>query len=194
MLDRLRLGLVSLPDSTYDLVLLLSDVEGSRSESKLLLDRQVLIALVRALKPGGRLKSQDGSYAALEGEERTEAILAGLFSDEGAERGGGLVKPDTTTVQSIPLKLGKKVAAENMVNKVNGKRKSIDEVGDSRPAGVGFSDDLDQLFDEDGLEDDELIDEDDLLTEADKTRSINPRKASLFDIPIIVSPLGSCQG
>ena len=197
MLDRLRLGLVSLPDATYDLVLLLSDADGSRTESSKLFDRPTLAAVVKALKFGGKLQSQDGSFGSVSGPERTEGILAGLvevrdqrdansngYAGEGG--GGGMIKPEVNDeVQSVPLKLGRKNAGENITNKINGKRKSISDDGPLNadngkpniPAGVGFSDDFgDPIIDDDlDLDDDDLVDEDDLLTEDDKTRKIVPR-------------------
>src|SRR5271170_5950294 len=69
MLDRLSLGLASLPESTYDLILILTDADGTRTESQNLLSRQVLSLLVKALRPSGRLHSQDGQYGASIGPE-----------------------------------------------------------------------------------------------------------------------------
>ncbi|KAI9652649.1 MAG: electron carrier [Alyxoria varia] len=196
MLDRLRLGLVSLPDATYDLVLLLSDVDGSRKESSELFDRAMLAAVVKALRVGGRLQSQDGTFGSVQGPERTEGILAGLvevrdqrdansngYAGEGG--GGGMIKPEVQDeLEPIPLKLGRKNAAESIANKINGKGKSIDEGGATNvdnaepniPAGVGFSDDFeDPIIDDDlDLDDGDLIDEDELLTEEDKTRKVVP--------------------
>jgi hypothetical protein len=168
MLDRLALGLVSLPPATYDLVLLLTDVNGSRTESQQILDRGVISKIVQALRPGGKLKSQDGTYATQEGSERTEAILAGLVS----QGGEGMVKPMSGGAVSVPLRLGKKSNAGPVTVSVvppgtneNGKRPNV------VPNGVGFSDDFMVL------DDDELVDEDDLLTEEDKQRPMMPRKS-----------------
>lgn len=172
MLDRLAMGLVSLPQDTYDLVLLLTDVDGSRTESQQILDRNVVSRIVGAMKAGGRLRSQDGTYATQEGPEKTEAILAGLVS----QGGDGMVKPQSSGAVSVPLRFGKKANAGPVtasavpITNGNGKRPSE---SNGVPAGVGFSDDFVVL------DDDELIDEDDLLTEEDKQRPMMPRKPSV---------------
>jgi anamorsin len=188
MLDRLSLGLVSLPEATYDLILLLADADGSRAESKSLLDRDVLALLVRALKVSGRLRSQDGNFGTGEGIERTEAILAGLRY----EAGQGFVKPYYGEQASVPLSLPKKKSiaqaagglngdtTESMSLPLNGKRKSQDISG-AAPAGVGFvdfSDDLSQPKLDDSEE--ELIDEDTLLTEEDLKRPVKIRMCLSF--------------
>lgn len=164
MLDRLAMGLVSLPTSTYDVVLLLTDSDGTRAESQKLLDRASLATVVQALKAGGRLQSQDGTFAVANGPERTEAILAGLVP----EGSNGVVKQDSGSV-SIPLKNSRKT------NGANGTPKPADQPV-AKPAGVGFvdfSDDLDMPVED--YDDDDLIDEDDLLTAEDKTAPLMPR-------------------
>lgn len=188
MLDRLAMGLVSLPQATYDVILLLTDADGTRAESQRLLDRKLMGKLVQALKIGGSFRSQDGKFGTIDGSEKTEAILAGLIA--GSE---GFTKPDNTASESVPLRLGKKKANANgngtpsgtlpddgtangtAPMTLNGKRKS-DADQTSAPAGVGFvdfSDDLDMITAED-----ELVDEDDLLTEEDRLRPVMPRKFS----------------
>jgi hypothetical protein len=183
MLDRLAAGLVKLPASTYDVVLLLTDADGTTRESHKLVERDVMTKIVGALKSGGLLKSQDGVFGAQASQEKTEAILAGLVSGE-----GGMVKPEDTGSVSIPLKLGRKKAngVTNGVNadgsvqlNLNGKRKSPEPV---KPNGVGyvdFSDDLDNpiITGEDG-EDDDLIPEDELLTEEDRVGGVVQRKCT----------------
>jgi len=182
MLDRLAAGLVSLPPETYDIVLLLTDADGGWTQSRQILDRSVMSKLVEALKIGGKLKSQDGLLSTSDTPERTEAILAGLVTDHAD--GEGLMKPDNSGAQSVPLRFGKKADAGGgqTINGVNGtaavtgKRKSIEP---ERPAGVGFvdfGDDLDIPIITG--EDDELIDEDELLTEEDLARHIVQRKYS----------------
>lgn len=171
MLDRLALGLVSLPAATYDVVLLLTDVDGTRRESERLLGREVMERIVPAIKVGGMLKAQDG---ALGGSEQTEGILAGLVRRED----DGLVKPDPGAgQQTVRLNFGKKRAAAaksdaaaipaNAVEAVNtAKRKNEDlDILNSNgalahangrpvraaPAGVGFvdsNDDFDGGFDD----------------------------------------------
>ncbi|TKA81831.1 hypothetical protein B0A49_01061, partial [Cryomyces minteri] len=198
MLDRLAMGLVSLPESTYDVILLLTDADGARRESQSFLGRETMTKLVQALRPGGSLRSQDGTFGSAEGAEKTEAILAGLIY-----QGDAMVKPDQGANQSVKLSFGRKKANAaavplNAVEAANtgvlppsttGKRKSTSNEP-AKPAGVGFvdfSDDLDtpmgedydsDAYDSDGnyiptneeLMMDEPIDENSLLTEADKAR------------------------
>jgi hypothetical protein len=59
MLDRLFARLVTLPPSTYDLVLILRDADGTRDESASLLGREVLGKISEALNATGELQSQD---------------------------------------------------------------------------------------------------------------------------------------
>lgn len=194
MLDRLALGLVSLPAATYDLVLLLTDVEGSREEIGRLLDRNIMGKLVQALKAGGRFRSQDGQFASAPGPEQTEAILAGLVSD-GSH---GMIKPAAAVEQTVKLSFGKKKAnaaavPANSIEAANtgaaplttGKRKIMPE-DKPAPVGVGFvdfSDDIDMDYDDDDyfpskeeLMADESIDPDTLLTEEDRKKPIIIRK------------------
>ncbi|KAA6410330.1 MAG: Fe-S cluster assembly dre2 [Lasallia pustulata] len=179
MLDRLSLSLVSLPDSTYDAVIVLSDVDATRSESQSLIHRDVLAKIVKALKPGGRLRSQDRAFARTEGVERTESILAGLM----VHGSDGMVKPNYEATQTVPLKFGRKksegaaaavtsaVGTGAVTLNLNGKREN-GPPADTQPNGVGFvdfSDDFDAPMEED---DDELIDENTLLDEDDLSRPI----------------------
>jgi hypothetical protein len=187
MLDRLSLGLVSLPESTYDLILVLADADGTRKESQNLLSRDVLALLVKTLKPAGRLRSQDGHLGSNAGQERNEAILAGLVYEDGT----GFCKPDYGAQVSIPLKFGKKKGVAQAAgghNKTNGasislllsgKRKSED-IANGAPAGVGFIDFSDDLGQPDVDSDDELIDEDTLLDEEDLKRPVKIRKHPFY--------------
>jgi anamorsin len=175
MLDRLAMGLVSLPESTYEIVMILSDADGSRRESSSLITRDMMSLLVKSMKPTGVLHSQDQSYGQSEGAEKNEAILAGLTY----EPGRGFVKPDYTSQETVPLRFGKKKAAAQaaggIANGGNGsvslplatKRKSED-VTNALPAGVGFDDGNDS--------DDELIDEDELMADEDLSRPITVPK------------------
>lgn len=182
MLDRLSAGLVSLPDSTYDLILILTDADGSRTESTQLLGRAVFAHIVQALKAGGKLQAQDGTFGKdVGGVELREAILAGLVAD-----GNSMVKPDYSASEAVPLRLRRKYkgAVSNAgppvataTIQVNGKRKSVDMTG-AKPAGVGFVDFSDDFGDD--YNDDELIDEDTLLTEEDLKRPVNIRKLAFY--------------
>jgi len=181
MLDRLSAGLVSLPDSTYDLILILTDADGTRSESAQLLGRDVFGRIVRALKAGGKLQAQDGTFGKEKGaSEHREAILAGLVA-----QGDSMAKPDSTASQAVPLRFRRKDKAAAVSNAgpavatiplpVNGKRKSVD-ITPSKPAGVGFvdfSDDFGEpMITGEDDDDDELIDEDTLLTEEEMKRPV----------------------
>lgn len=194
MLDRIAAGLANLPASTYDVVLLLTDAAGTSRESHALLVRDVMHKIVAALKVGGVFKSQDGG---LQGSEKTEAILAGLV--EGTE---GMTKPAQEEPVSIPLKFGRKKAANgtngvNGASNTNGAVQSVNPDGSvplnlnrinlngkrpspepAKPFGVGFVDFSDDLDDPIITgEDDDLIDEDDLITEEDMARPVIQRQS-----------------
>lgn len=185
MLDRLAMGLVALPDATYDVVLLLTDVDGSRQESPQTLNRTVMEKLVASMKPDGKLKAQDGSLSKSAGADQTEAILAGLVTGDD----GSMIKPSSSGgAQTVTLSFGKKKAnaaavPANSVEAANTiKRKSEDistgigslamgsgnGVMRSTPAGVGFidsNDDFDGGFDDGsgyGDDDMEIPDDDEL--------------------------------
>lgn len=178
MLDRIAAGLVNLPTATYDVILLLTDADGTTRESHSLLVRDVMQKVVSALKVGGLLKSQAGAFS---GSEKTEAILAGL-----TESPDGMIKPEQTESVSIPLKFGRKKAATNGTNGTNGTvnpdgsvslnlngKRSQPAAELVKPAGVGFVDFSDDLDDPIITgEDDDLIDEDDLITADDMARPI----------------------
>ncbi len=187
MLDRLSAGFVTLPDATYDLILILTDADSTRTESTQLLDRNLLEKIVQAMKLGGKLQAQDGTFGQV-GNEVQEAILAGLIAE-----GGVMVKPDYSASEAIPLRLRRKDKGGAVSNagpavgtatvQLNGKRKNID-MAPSKPAGVGFVDFSDDfgvpiITGED--DDDELIDEDSLLTEEDLKRAVTIRKLALHE-------------
>lgn len=187
MLDRLSAGLVTLPESTYDLVLILTDADGTRAESTELLTRDVFGKITQALKTGAKLQAQDGTFGQeIDGAEYREAILAGLVTE-----GGVMLKPDHSASVAVPLRLRRKdnsktTAVSNagppvstVEVPVSGKRKSVDMTEDvpekdvpknDVPKGVGFIDFSDDFDAED--DDDELIDEDTLLTEEDMKKPL----------------------
>ena len=178
MLDRLAAGLVTLPAATYDLVLVLTDPNGGRhaEAAALLAGREVWARLVPSIKPGGSLRSEDGSFRGAAPEAR-EAVLAGMVAS--AE---GFTKPDYTEGEVVPLRFGlkKKAAAAAAAGSTGAAAPAGNGNGNGGtepaavPAGVGFvvdfSDDL--YLDAEGDGEDALIDEDTLLTEEDLRRPI----------------------
>ncbi|KAG6007702.1 hypothetical protein E4U21_005663 [Claviceps maximensis] len=143
MLDRLSAGFVTLPPATYDVVLILSDADGSHgaADSASLLNRHLFTALVPAIKVGGRLQFQNGQPGAAESRE---AILAGLVAKE-----DGFEKQDDDEVV-VPLRFGKKNKSQTPT---------------AAPTKIDLS-----TLDDGGEDDDELIDEDQLLDEEDLKR------------------------
>ncbi|QKX59421.1 uncharacterized protein TRUGW13939_06555 [Talaromyces rugulosus] len=143
MLDRLSAGFVSLPASTYDLVLVLTNADGSyRSEALQLLSRDVFTALLPSMKAGAKLQLQSGL---LDENDAREAILAGLVLKDGA-----FEKP-AYEGGSVPLRFGKKKnKAATPSNGTAVKRNVVVQISN----------------------DDELIDEDGLLSEDDMKRPV----------------------
>ncbi|KAF7521083.1 hypothetical protein G7054_g12577 [Neopestalotiopsis clavispora] len=175
MLDRLSAGLVSLPASTYDLIFVLTDADGTRSESTLLLNRDVFAKIVPSLKIGGKFQAQNGTLGqGSESADAREAVLAGLVA--GAD---GFTKAEEEE-EAVPLKLSfgksKKRSAAGppvatvTVSDTNGADKKLSMApAVSKPAGVGFVN-LEDDFD--FGDDDDLIDEDTLLTEEDLNQTL----------------------
>lgn len=148
MLDRLSAGFVSLPPSTYDLVLVLSDSDGAqRAESLRLLNRDVYNVLVPSMKPGAKFQLQDGQ---LNATEASEAILAGLV-----EKDGGFEKMAYEEA-SVPLRLGGRKKKAGLQNGLDTKLNGAPE----------------------NKNDDELIDEDTLLSGEDLKRPLQQQRQS----------------
>jgi hypothetical protein len=157
MLDRLSAGVVSLPATTYDLVLILTDTDGTRrSEALQLLTRDVYTTLVPAMKAGAKLQTQD---SALNASDAMEAVLAGLVQSD-----NGFEKPNFEPSAAVPLKFGLKK-----------KNKPTPTAVPSIPTGFAAPMGIDSpATNHDRDEDDELINEDTLLSEEDLTRPIMP--------------------
>ncbi|OAA58994.1 anamorsin family protein [Niveomyces insectorum RCEF 264] len=162
MLDRLAAGFVSLRPAAYDVVLVLTDVDGAqRAEALQLLSRPVYATLVPAMAVGAQLRFQDGGRLTEAGAAR-EAILAGLVEADGV-----FAKPaDEEAV--VPLRLKKKTngaaASTNGTTNgtSNGTANGVTNAQGKRPAVV-----LDLGEYSDG---DELVDEDSLLSEEERNR------------------------
>ncbi|KAK2873661.1 electron carrier [Arthroderma sp. PD_2] len=166
MIDRLAAGLVSLPESTYNLVLLLTDVDGTSMESERLVGRDTVQQIARTLQPGGILRYQDGSSATIKEPARTEAILCGLMVDDKGE----LVKP-AYEEQSVSLPFS--------INRVRKPKRDTDankleqQPTTSKNNIVTLSIGTDDVFNSPGDDDDdELIDEDELINEDELERPI----------------------
>ncbi|KAJ5207887.1 Cytokine-induced anti-apoptosis inhibitor 1 [Penicillium cf. viridicatum] len=160
MLDRLSAGLVSLPATTYDLVLILTDTDGTRrSEALKLLTRDVYATLVPAMKPGAKLQTQD---SALNASDAMEAVLAGLVQSD-----NGFEKPSFDPSAAVPLKFGLK-------KKNKPTPPTAVPTIPSFPTGFAAPMGIDSPTNHDRDDDDELINEDTLLSEEDLTRPIMP--------------------
>lgn len=178
MLDRLSAGLVSLPPSTYALVVILAGLDGTLTESGSLLDRVILAKVHDGLIPGGKVASQDGRPT---GTEDKEFVLAGLVKSAGGGGGGGggggWERPDYGGEEVVPLRLKRKTRAA-------AKKKEEEKETEKVINGVGFVT-LDDLDAED--EDYELIDEDTLLTEEDLKRPLTIRMRPSLPGPLTLT-------
>ncbi|KAI1740504.1 cytokine-induced anti-apoptosis inhibitor 1, Fe-S biogenesis-domain-containing protein [Xylaria scruposa] len=162
MLDRLSSGLVALPTTTYDLVVVLTGATGAwRSEATQILTRRVYDAVAGSMKPGAILRAQEGPSL-----PEAEAILAGLVS----KGDGSFVKEEEEA--PVLLRLGGKKKT-NSVAATNGHKSNGNgsvPLAKPQPAlSLLPDDDLDGFDD-----DDELIDEDTLLTEEDINMKLQP--------------------
>ncbi|EFX03534.1 anamorsin family protein [Grosmannia clavigera kw1407] len=147
MLDRVAAGLVTLVPASYDLVLVLTDTNGShRTEALQLLQRSAYTALVPSMKVGAKLQLQDGGR--LQGAEAREAILAGLV-----EKDGVFEKTEEEEAEVVvPLRFG-------------AKKKTAPAAAVATSKGPVVTLNLDDYNDGD-----ELVDEDSLLTQEERNR------------------------
>lgn len=157
MLDRLSAGVVALPTDTYDIVLILTETDGSRrAEALQLLTRDVYTALVPSMKAGATLDTEDKALGAA---ETMEAVLAGLV-----QTATGFQKPNYQQASAVPLKLGSK--KKSSTTTAAAPSTGLSATGLTANGGSGTAEANDN---------DELINEDSLLGEEDFTRPIMPR-------------------
>ncbi|KAI0865495.1 cytokine-induced anti-apoptosis inhibitor 1, Fe-S biogenesis-domain-containing protein [Xylaria cubensis] len=162
MLDRLSSGLVALPTTTYDLVVVLTGAAGAwRSEATQILTRRVYDAVAGSMKPGAVLRAQEGPSL-----PEAEAILAGLVS----KGDGTFVKEEEEAPVLLRLGGKKKTNGVAATNGHNSNGNGSVPLAKPQPAlSLLPDDDLDGFDD-----DDELIDEDTLLTEEDINMKLQP--------------------
>ncbi|KAM7203772.1 Cytokine-induced anti-apoptosis inhibitor 1, Fe-S biogenesis domain containing protein [Rhypophila sp. PSN 637] len=161
MLDRLAAGLVTLPAATYDLILVLTDADGTRQAEalSLLSSRDVWAHLAPALRAGGKLRSEDGSIGS--SPAAREAVLAGLV----AEKDGGFTKPEYAEEEVVPLRFGLKKTQNGQAAPA-----PAPVPAPAPPAGVGFVDFSDDFLDAE--DDTDLVDENEILTGEDLLRPV----------------------
>ncbi|GAP83627.1 putative Fe-S cluster assembly protein dre2 [Rosellinia necatrix] len=185
MLDRLSSGLVALPPSAYDLVVVLTDGDGQgawRAEAVQILTRRVYDAVAGSMKAGARLRALAGPPL-----PSAEAILAGLVA-----RDDGTFEKAEEEAPVVLLRLGgKKNGVSNGNSNGNGVtngHKTNDATvaatataatnGSNGAAPVAKQQTTLSLLPDDDLDgfedDDELIDEGTLLTEEDINQTIQP--------------------
>lgn len=169
MLDRLSAGVVTLPTDTYDIVLILTETDGSRrSEALQLLTRDVYTALVPSMKAGATLETEDKALGAA---DAMEAVLAGLV-----QTATGFEKPNYEQASAVPLKLGSK---KSTTTTAAAPSTGFPATGLTANGSSGTAEANDN---------DELINEDSLLDEEDFTRPIMPR---MFSHPVLSLPPSS---
>ncbi|KAH8152585.1 uncharacterized protein LAJ45_03426 [Morchella importuna] len=153
MLDRLALGLVSLPPTTYTTVLLLSTPATATPEPS----APVLEKVFASMAPGAKWRSQNNTPVSA---DKLALLMAGfIVADDGS-----LVKPDT---RSVPLKLRRKA---------DGPATVVPKPVAAAPSGVGFIDFGDDLDDDDELIDEAtLLDGDDLAAPIQQPAECRPK-------------------
>lgn len=154
-------------------------------------DRTLLAQVVRALRSGGRLRSQDSKFPVRGSPEMREAVLAGLVVSRQEREDGktesGMVKPNYEASQAVPLLLGqrKRNGPDGGVNgsiepqtgkgeingtaSMNGNAKGLNgaaKSGTQLPKGVGFID-FSADLDEQPAEEATVSDSDDELIDED---------------------------
>jgi anamorsin len=162
MLDRLACGIVAVPPSAYDTIVILADVDESYAEGSKLIDRELMTRIVKGLKPGGRLRSQDRLFGLTNEMLQNEFILAGLINDGSA----GFVKPDYNEQYSVPLQFAKRR---------NGRQRRLENKDNTSDLEVVIDDGVRIATGANGISD-ELIDEDALLAEDDLASPIIQRR------------------
>lgn len=189
MLDRLALGLASLPASTYSRIVILAGGDNSFSESLKLINRQTFNQIFGSLRRGGYIYGQDAvSGVAF---DHNEAILAGLIH----VGNGKYLKPDIEEMQAVPLRPGRKnahLAGAPSLEELAAEHPFPPEVsegktasGDDRVAVVGSQKHRENIvsaatLDNNEASDDELINEDNLLDDSELSAPIIQRKCSSF--------------
>lgn len=175
MLDRLSIGSAKLPQMSYDLILILNDISGTRTESAQYLGRDCFQQIFNALKAGGRVETQDKTL----GQDQSsadfrEAILAGLILDN-----GGMIKPKYSTSDTVPIKLFKG-RSKNYTEPTT--RETVNSLNNSA---ITHSNNLKSRTNEtrnmnisvkpsfNDNDDEELIDEDTLLTKEEINRPLS---------------------
>lgn len=147
MLDRLSLNLVSLPDKTYNSVLLLSSSSSTPPDLNPVMFDKVFMSMV----PGAKWRSRDNL---LGGCERFVLLMAGFLVEQ--EDGSTvLVKPDIA--KSVPLRPRKKGDGSGVVALPKVMAAPAPVVV-AQISGVGYVD-----YGDVPDEDEDFVDEDDLL-------------------------------
>lgn len=198
MLDRLALGLASLPDSMYSNIVILAGGDETFSESLKLINRQTFTQIIKSLRRGGYVYSQDAGCGLAGGAfDHNEAILAGLIHVDN----GKYMKPDTEVMQAVPLRVGRKhnpLAGASSLGESAARHQFPPRVfehrslgGDDTVSAVGsrkFQEDIVSAaaMDNNEVSDDELINEDNLLDDSELSAPIIQRKCASFGCDVIL--------